>query len=223
MKPPLFARNIKHAQKIQQNLAQLVRIIPFRKTVTTIAGVDAAFTEDKVIAAACLFSYPEIILSEETFSIMKTPFPYIPGFLSFREGPAVVKAINKLQKSPDIVLFDGQGIAHLKGLGIASHIGVILELPTIGCAKSKLVGEYNAPGISRGSRSPLRSGDKTIGAVVRTRDNINPVFVSPGHLVDLQTSITIVLKTAQRFRLPEPIRHADRICRERKKQYKHSG
>ena len=213
MKFSLFARDIKHAKKIQDNLKQLVRIIPFRGKITSVAGVDAAFIEDKVIATACLFSYPEIILSEETFFIMNTPFPYIPGFLSFREGPAFVKALRKLRKKPDIVLFDGQGIAHPQGLGIASHIGVILELPTIGCAKSKLVGEYKEPGIPRGSRSPLRSGNKTIGAVVRTRDNIKPVFVSPGHLIDLQTSITIVLKTAQRYRLPEPIRRADLLCR----------
>ena len=217
MKSSLFARNIKHAKKIQDNLKQLVRIILFRGKVTTVAGVDAAFIEDKVIATACLFSFPEIILSEETSSIMKTPFPYIPGFLSFREGPVVVKALKKLQKRPDVVLFDGQGIAHPQGLGIASHIGVILRLSTIGCAKSKLVGEYDEPGIPRGSWNPLRSGKKTIGAVVRTRDNIKPVFVSPGHMIDLQTSITIVLTTSHRYRLPEPIRHADRMCRRIKK------
>lgn len=217
MKSSLFARNIKQAKKIQDNLRQLVRIRPFRGKVTTVAGVDAAFTEDKVIAAACLFRYPDFILSEETFSIMKTPFPYIPGFLSFREGPAVVKTLKKLRKRPDVVLFDGQGIAHPQGLGMASHIGVILELPTIGCAKSKLVGEYDEPGIPRGSWNPLRSGNKTIGSVVRTRDNIKPVFVSPGHLIDLQTSITIVLKTAQRYRLPEPIRHSDLMCKKIKK------
>ena len=217
MKSSSFAQNVTHAKKIQNNLKQLVRIIPLRGNVTTVAGVDAAFTGDKVIAAACLFSYPELILSEETFSLMKTPFPYIPGFLSFREGPAVVRALKKLQKKPDVVLFDGQGIAHPHGFGIASHIGVILGLPTIGCAKSKLIGEYDEPEISRRSWNPLWSRNKTIGSVVRTRDNVKPVFVSPGHMIDLQTSREIVLRTAHRFRLPEPIRHADLMCRKIKK------
>jgi len=217
LKSPLFAANIKQAREIQDTLRQLVRITPFRVKVTTVAGVDAAFTKDKVIAAACLFHYPEIILCEETFSITRIPFPYIPGFLSFREGPAVVKALKKLQRKPDVVLFDGQGIAHPQGLGIASHIGVVLELPTIGCAKSKLVGEYDEPGIPRGVWNPLRSGDKTIGAVIRTRKNVRPVFVSAGHMIDLKTSVTIVLKTAYRYRLPEPIRCADLLCRKIKK------
>jgi deoxyribonuclease V len=144
------------------------------------------------------------------------PFPYIPGLLSFREGPALVKALAKLTVQPDMVLFDGQGIAHPRRLGIASHIGVLLGIPTIGCAKSRLVGEYSEPHVQKGSCSPLRHKGVTVGTALRTRSHIQPVFVSPGHLVDIDTSVQVVLECTGKYRIPEPLRRADMFSKKLK-------
>jgi deoxyribonuclease V len=206
--------NINDAKSVQAVLRDKVKIIPLKKRPRFIAGVDAAFTRDRVIGVACLYMYPELVLLAEAFAIMKCPFPYIPGFLSFREGPAIVEAINKFKDKPDITIFDGQGIAHPKGLGIASHVGVLLNIPTIGCAKSRLTGEYREPGPRKGTSSPLRFNGRTVGAILRTRDNVKPVFVSPGHLVDLKSSIGIVLGCISRFRIPEPLRRADFLSKQ---------
>ena len=162
-----------------------------------------------MLAVACLYRYPALSLAEETVAIREVSFPYVPGFLSFREGPAIIDAINKLTVKPDVILVDGQGIAHPKGMGIASHIGVLIDIPTIGCAKSRLVGEYKEPGFRKGAWSPLQYDGKVVGAVLRTRDHVRPLFVSPGHRVDLKTSIEIVLGCIGKYRIPEPLRRAD--------------
>jgi deoxyribonuclease V len=205
----LWPKNIAEAKGIQLELKDKVKIVPLGKKPEFVAGVDAAFPENRVIAAACLYRYPELSLLEETYAVTEVSFPYIPGFLSFREGPAIIEALKHFTIPPDVVLFDGQGIAHPKGLGIATHIGILLDVPTIGCAKSRLVGEYKVPGITRGNRSPLRYDGKTVGAVLRTRDNTRPVFVSPGHRIDIEASIEIVLGCISKYRLPEPLRRAD--------------
>ncbi len=207
-----WPKNIKEAREIQLSLREDVRILPLRKRIKYVAGVDAAFFEDKVIAAACLYTYPQLMPVGDAHAVTKVMFPYIPGYLSFREGPAIIEAINRLNIKPDVILFDGQGTAHPKGLGIASHIGVLLGMPTIGCAKSRLVGEYAEPGIKKGDYSYLKYHGKTIGAVLRTRDNVKPVFVSPGNMIDLQGAIDVVLKCIGRYRIPEPIRCADSLA-----------
>jgi len=201
------------ARQIQDILKKRVRIAPLIKSPEHIAGVDAAFFDDKVIAAACLFTYPELIFIEEAHAIVTASFPYIPGFLSFREGPALIKAIKRLKIEPDVIIFDGQGIAHPKGLGIASHIGVILDIPTIGCAKSRLIGEHREPGTKKGNWSPLLYEGNIIGAVLRTKDNVRPLFVSPGNRIDLKSSIEIVLACTRTYRIPEPLRRADILSR----------
>ncbi|MBI5188410.1 MAG: endonuclease V [Nitrospirae bacterium] len=208
-----WPEDITEAREIQEILRKKVRIVPLRKIPEYITGVDAAFLEDKVIGVACLYKYPEIIPVEDTYAVTEVSFPYIPGLLSFREGPVIIEAINSLNIKPDIILFDGQGIAHPKGLGIASHIGVLLEAPTIGCAKSRLVGEYKEPGFKRGNWSSLEYGSKIVGAVLRTKDNVRPVFVSPGHRIDLRNSIEIVLRCTDKYRIPEPLRRADSISK----------
>jgi deoxyribonuclease V len=157
-------------------------------------------------------------LIEETYAVTETLFPYIPGFLSFREGPVIINALKGLRKKPDIILFDGQGIAHPKGLGIASHIGVLLNAPTIGCAKSRLVGTYEEPGTKKGAYSSLLFIEEIVGAVLRTKDNVKPLFVSPGHRIDIQGSIDIVLACSQKYRIPEPLRRADFISKKIKKE-----
>ncbi len=213
-----WPENIRAAKAIQIALKDKVRIVPLRKNPRFIAGVDAAFFEDKVIGVACLYKYPEIIPLEEAFSVTETSFPYIPGFLSFREGPAIIEAFNNLKIKPDIILFDGQGIAHPKGMGIAAHIGVILDMPTIGCAKSRLVGGYKEPGFKKGNWSSLKYNSKVVGAVLRTKENVRPVFVSPGHRIDLMGSIKIVLGCTSRYRIPEPLRRADFLSKRIKRE-----
>ena len=161
-------------------------------------------------------------VADEAWAVVKTSFPYIPGYLSFREGPAVLSAFRKICLIPDVVIFDGQGMAHPRGAGIASHIGVLLGIPSVGCAKTRLVGEYEEPGLLRGDRAELRYNGRVVGAVVRTRTGVKPLFVSPGHLVTLEDSVRIVLEAAFRFRLPEPVRLAHKRATELRKRYESS-
>ena len=140
-------------------------------------------------------------------------FPYVPGMLAFREGPVILEAVGKLKLRPDLLIVDGQGIAHPRRFGIASHIGLLLDIPTVGCAKTRLVGNYEPPLRSAGSTSFLTDAKETIGAVVRTRTGVKPVFVSIGHLIDLCDSIRVVLRSCRGYRLPEPLRRADHLSR----------
>jgi deoxyribonuclease V len=211
-------KDIKGAKVIQEILKERVRIITLRKTPKYIAGVDAAFFQDNVIGVVCLYEYLYMNLVEETHVVTKVLFPYIPGYLSFREGPAIMKAIQGLRIKPDVIIFDGQGIAHPKGLGIASHIGVLLDIPTIGCAKSRLIGEYKDPGPKKRNQSLLRYNKKIVGAVLRTKDNTRPLFVSPGHRIDLKNAIEIVLACTRKYRIPEPLRRADFISKKIKRE-----
>lgn len=213
-----WSTEIAEAKEIQESLRKNVRIIPLMKTPKYIAGVDAAFLGDKIIAAVCLYNYPVLTLIEERYAAAKVSFPYIPGYLSFREGPAIIQALSSLNIRPDIILFDGQGIAHPKGLGIAAHIGALLDIPSIGCAKSRLVGEYKVPGDKKGSWSPLNYKGKIVGAVLRTRDNTRPLFVSPGHMIDLKGSIEVVLRCTSKYRIPEPLRRADFMSKRLRKE-----
>ncbi|MEN8262557.1 MAG: deoxyribonuclease V [Nitrospirota bacterium] len=208
---------LKDARKVQLSVKHKVQITRLLKSPVFIAGVDAAFSPDSITAAACLYRFPDLVPLEDAYVTLKTVFPYVPGFLSFREGPAIIKAVNRLKTRPDVILFDGQGIAHPHGLGIASHIGVLLNIPAIGCAKSRLVGEYSEPGIYKGQYSTLSYRGHIVGMVVRTRDRVKPVFVSPGHLIDLESAVSIILKCTRSFRIPEPIRRADHLSRKLKK------
>lgn len=213
-----WPKNITEARKIQDILKKRVKIIPLRREPRFIAGVDAAFLNDKVIGVACLYKYPELTPIKEAYTIRKVSFPYIPGFLSFREGPAIVKALNILKIKPDLILFDGQGIAHPKGMGIATHIGILLNIGTIGCAKSILVGDYKEPGLKKGDWSSIEYKGRIAGAVLRTKDNVRPLFVSPGHRIDLENSIRIVLGCITKYRIPEPLRRADFISKKIKRE-----
>lgn len=200
---------IPEARELQNQLRLKVRITHLKREPLYVAGVDAAFSDDAVFAAACLYLLPALAPLEKKTAVQKLSFPYVPGFLSFREGPAIIAALAKLTKKPDLVLVDGQGIAHPRGLGIASHIGVLLGIPTVGCAKSRLIGEYSEPGNRKGSQSPLLFEGKIVGAVLRTRDNTRPLYISPGHRIDLAAAIHFTLACTGRYRIPEPIRCAD--------------
>lgn len=200
-------------KEFQTLLAGKIRIVPLEKEPRHVAGVDAAFIDGRVISAVCVYKYPEMTLVEEGHCVREARFPYIPGFLSFREGPSIIDALRTLKTSPDCVIFDGQGIAHPRGLGIASCVGVLLDVPAIGCAKSRLIGTFSEPGAKRGSWSPLKHKGRTIGAVLRTRDSVKPLFVSPGHRIDLEGSIEVVMACSGRYRLIEPIRRADTLSK----------
>ena len=213
----IWPDTVSKAQTIQTTLGGQVKIYPLKRAPKFIAGVDAAFIDDKVIGVACLYKYPEINPIEDAYAVTEVTFPYIPGFLSFREGPAVIKALYKLKIKPHVILFDGQGIAHPKRMGIASHIGVILDITTIGCAKSRLVGDYREPGIKKGKTSSLKYQGKVVGAVLRTKDKVRPVFVSPGHRIDLNASVEIVLGCITKYRIPEPLRRADSLSKKIKR------
>lgn len=212
MNRPLWPDDIVSARKIQEKLRERVRIVPLRKVPQTIAGVDAAFHGDTVIAVASLFSYPGLVSLEDAVCREKIRFPYVPGFLSFREGHAITDAVRGLHVLPEILLVDGQGIAHPRGIGIAAHLGVILSIPSIGCAKSRLIGTYENPGPEKGQWSSLSNEGNNIGAVLRTRKRVKPVFVSPGTMIDIPSSVEIVIHCTTKFRIPEPIRRADHIA-----------
>jgi len=208
--------SFERAQELQTDLRKRVQILPLEREPRYMAGVDAAFSEDLVYATACLYRYPYLTLLEKACAVEKLKFPYVPGFLTFREGPAIIAAIRKLTTKPDVILVDGQGIAHPRGIGIASHLGVLLNIPAIGCAKTRLVGEYEEPGRRKGSWSELTYEGRTVGAVLRTRDGVRPLFVSPGHKIDLDGAIRITLNCIGKYRIPEPLRCADMLSKKLK-------
>ncbi len=201
------------ARELQIQLAKKIRLSPIKKTPKLIAGMDCAFSKDgqKIIAVAVVLKLPDFDLIETTSASKKITFPYIPGLLSFREAPVCLAAAKKLKNIPDLFLIDGQGIAHPRRLGLASHLGLFFNKPTIGCAKSRLIGNYKEPAAQKGMYNLLKYKDQTIGAVLRTRANVKPVFVSPGNKCSLDDAIKWTLKCAVKYRLPEPTRLAHQL------------
>lgn len=201
------------ARQIQEELGKKVRIADGFKKVRLIAGADIGFGNGCARAVCVVMTFPELEVVEEVMVKGEVRFPYVPGLLTFREGPLLLSAFSRLKKTPDVILFDGQGIAHQRNLGLAAHMGVLLGWPTLGCAKSRLVGKYREPGAKKGSMSTLTYKGNRVGSVVRTRTNVRPVFVSPGNLISFASSEKLVLKCATRYRIPEPTRIADINCR----------
>ena len=203
----------KGAVALQKELAGKVKFTPLRKQPKLIAGLDCAFSRDsqKIIAAAVVLKIPEFEIIETVTAVRKLVFPYIPGLLSFREAPACIAAVEKLKKEPDVFLVDGQGVAHPRRLGLAAHLGLFFDGVTIGCAKSRLTGYFEEPAFEKGSYSLLEDKNETIGAVVRTRTNVKPVFVSVGNKCTLEDAIKITLACTTKYRLPEPTRLAHQI------------
>jgi len=175
-----------------------------------IAGVDISVRrgQETATGSVVVISYPELEVVETKVARGKLDFPYIPGLLSFREIPLTLAAFEMLSVKPDLILVDGQGIAHPRRIGLASHLGLFLDIPTIGCAKSLLCGLHETPADNRGSYAKIVDKDETIGAALRTRTNVKPIFVSIGHKIDLHTAIQWVLKCGKGYRLPEPTRLA---------------
>jgi deoxyribonuclease V len=181
--------------------------------ISTVAGVDVGYRNETAYAAVVVLNLSDLQVLEQAVAAKPVTFPYVPGLLSFREGPVVLEALDKLKSPPDVLIIDGQGIAHPRRLGIASHIGLLTDIPSVGCAKARLLGDYKAPQRNRGSIAYLKENGKILGAVVRTRTGVRPVFVSIGHLMDLNDSIRVILKTCCGCRLPEPIRGAHHLSR----------
>lgn len=202
------------AKRLQMTLAEhIIRENRFT-TVQTVAGIDVGMKDGLMCAAIVVLNYPRLEVAAQATATRRITFPYVPGLLSFREGPVILDAFGRLGRKPDLLIFDGQGIAHPRRLGIASHIGLILDCPSIGCAKSRLCGQYPEPDIEQGSHVLLVDNGETIGAILRTRTGVKPVFVSIGHRVDLNTSIDYVLRCCSGYRLPETTRKAHRLAEE---------
>jgi deoxyribonuclease V len=200
----------KRAIQIQEALRKKIRLRAPSGPWKRIAAGDVSYsrTDDRVFAAFLLFSYPELALLESVSAEGQASFPYVPGLLTFREAPILIEAFSQLPTRPELILFDGQGIAHPRSMGIAVHLGLIFDLPTIGCAKSRLIGAHEEPPARQGSCAPLIEKGETIGMIVRTRTGVKPVYVSPGHKMDLPTSVKIVLSLCRGYRIPEPLRQA---------------
>jgi deoxyribonuclease V len=214
------------AVALQARLArQVVRQSRTRlEDMTTVAGIDAGYRNKTAFAAVVVLDLRDLQVLQKATAAKPVSFPYVPGLLSFREGPVVLAALHKLKSAPDLLLVDGQGIAHPRRFGMACHIGLLTGIPSVGCAKTRLLGDHEEPQRDRGSTADLKENGETLGAVVRTRTGIKPVYVSVGHLMDLNDSIRVVLQCCRGYRLPEPLRRADQLSREqiKSKQLKNS-
>ena len=193
----------------QNEMAQQVIIREPDFKLKTIAGCDSSFIGENILSVFILLSWPDLEILEKVYHYDAVELPYIPGFLAFRESPNLLKAYEKLQTKPDLIMVDGHGIAHPRRLGIASQLGVLLNKPTMGVAKKILAGKYEEPGPEKGAISPIIHKNEHIGNVLRTKEKVKPVFISPGHLTDLKNATEIAVKTAVKHKLPEPTRLAD--------------
>lgn len=198
------------AMRLQAELRPRVELEDRLGPVAAVAGIDLGIRGDRARAAIVVLSYPDLAVIETSVVDLPVTFPYVPGLLAFREGPAIVAAYQRLRTQPDLLMFDGHGLAHPRRMGLASHLGLVLDRPSIGCAKSRLCGRHGPVGDEPGAWSPLVDGGETIGAAVRTRAGARPVYVSTGHRVSLATAISYVLACCRGYRLPEPTRQAHR-------------
>ena len=203
------------AIRIQKNLKKRILLKKTFSKVGTIGGGDVSYQKEGALlfGAMVVLSFPKLEILETATAVGRIPFPYIPGLLSFREGPILIKTFQKLKTRPDLMIFDGQGIAHPRGIGLASHLGLWFDLPSIGCAKTPLIGDLITPKPPKGSFELIQKNGKEVGAVLRTKDKVKPLFVSPGYGIDLATSIRIILGACQGFRIPEPLRRAHHLSR----------
>jgi deoxyribonuclease V len=215
---------VKEAMRLQEELRpQIIDVLSFDPAaVKTIAGTDISYLREYRLAlgAVVVMTFPGLEVIEESRSAVEVAFPYVPGLLSFRELPALLPALEALENEPDLIFVDGQGLAHPRGLGIASHLGLLTGRPSIGCAKSRLIGEAEEPARSAGEWKPLLHDGREVGAVLRTRDGVKPLYISVGHLIDLLTARRMVLDCCRGYRLPEPQRKAHMAADEMKRMAK---
>ncbi|SHJ15364.1 Endonuclease V [Hymenobacter daecheongensis DSM 21074] len=218
--PPADPLIVRELTQVQQEMRSHVRLLPLGHEPAFIAGCDSSFpTPETILSVVVLLRFPSLEVVEKVWHAGPVEVPYIPGLLSFREAPNVLKAYEKLRQKPDIIMVDGHGIAHPRRMGIAAHIGVLLDMPTFGVAKQKLTGAYQEPGHAKGSTSLLldKSGE-VLGEVIRSKDKVLPLFVSPGHRCDQATATRLTLACLRGYKLPEPTRLADHWAEEFKKE-----
>jgi deoxyribonuclease V len=217
MKVPVIKTPIngEEALRIQQDMRQHVIINDNFPHVKMIAGIDVGYDIENNMskAALVLMDIEKLVPVDAIIELDPTPFPYIPGLLSFREAPVILKALSKLKTAPDILFIDGQGIAHPRRLGIASHVGVLTGLPSIGIAKSVLCGDYKDPSLKKGNSTPLMHKGEKIATVYRSRDGVKPIFISPGHRIGHESAVSLVARCLTKYRLPEPTRIADKLSK----------
>ncbi len=200
------------AREIQNRLRTEVILADQFGTINTVAGVDIGLKKGTALASVVVLSFPGLQVVDSEVAACAVHFPYVPGLLSFREVPPLLRALDRLQTEPDLVIVDGQGIAHPRRFGLASHLGLILDKPTIGCAKSRLWGRYEEPGPEQGAYTHLVDKGEVIGAAVRTRTNVRVVYVSVGHRISLDSARTLTLACCRGYRLPETTRHAHNVA-----------
>ena len=212
-KAKIWDIDVKVAIEKQIIMAQKVRQVPLGRPIKVVAGADCSFSKDgqHCIAAVIALNWPDLQLLTHAHAVKKVEFPYIPGLLSFREAPAIISAAKKLKITPDILIIDGQGLAHPRRCGLACHVGVELDLPTIGCAKSRLIGTHRPPASKKGSRCRLMDNSEIIGMVLRSRQAVKCLYVSVGHSIELDQAVDIVLNCCRRCRLCEPTRLAHQM------------
>jgi deoxyribonuclease V len=208
-----WPRTTRAAIALQRTLAPRVDLRPLTRSVRLIGGADVAFSLDgmRVIAGVIVWDRAEQVVVERRVATRPVRFPYVPGLLSFRETPAVLAALRKLRCEPEVLLCDAQGLAHPRRMGLACHVGLWLARPTIGCAKSRLCGAGCVPGPRKGEQSPLMLDGEQVGVVLRTRDHVKPLYVSPGHLCRFADAARVTLEATTRYRLPEPTRLAHQL------------
>ena len=204
----------KEAIRIQKQLADEVHATPLEKPVGTVAGIDVSIRDDTAQAAIAVLQLPDLDVVDTVIYRCDVPFPYVPGLLSFREMPAILPALEQLTVRPDVLMTDSQGLAHPRRFGLACHLGVLLDWPTLGVAKSRLTGESSGDlGIEKGSQVPLMDGGDQIGVLLRTRTDVKPVYVSIGHRMTLDDAVRITLACSPRYKIPEPTRQAHKLSR----------
>ena len=204
--------SLEEAKKIQRKLSSMIIKTDVFEEINTIAGMDIGFHGDTARASCVVLKYPECEVIEKKIYEDRIEFPYIPGYLSFREIPMLVSVLEMIENEPDLLIADGQGIAHPRRLGLAAHLGLLADKPTIGCAKSLLIGKCDEPDNKKGAFSFLIDKKEIIGACLRTRENVKPVFISIGHKVSLESAINYILGCCGKYRLPEPIREAHKLA-----------
>ena len=212
------------AMRLQESLRELVELQDRFGDIRYVAGADMAFDPETEVAFAgvIVYRFPGLEEVERRMARRKLRFPYVPGLLSFRESPVLLAAFARLRTEPDLILIDGHGRAHPRRFGIACHIGILFDKPTIGCAKSRLVGEHQEPGAVAGSTTPLMLESERIGEVLRTRDHVRPIYVTTGHRVSLDSAVGLVRQCVDGFRIPKPTREADHYVGDLRRAYQQS-
>ncbi len=210
MEPHSWTLSVKEAIALQKTLAAQVRIRPLPTGLKTIGAADISYSRhtNLLIAVILSLSWPGLDLLESVHYVCKAAFPYVPGLLSFREVPPLLEAYRKIREKPDVLLCDGQGIAHPRKLGFAAHLGLCLGIPTVGCAKSRLCGDHDSLTLKKGSSKPLLVSGEQLGLVFCSRDGVKPIYISPGHLSDIASSERLIAGCLRRYRIPEPLRLA---------------